>query len=75
MRRREFITIFGGAAVVWPLAASAQQTAMPVVGFVNFASAKNYTTQLAAFLKGLRETGYVDGQNGGDRIPQGGRSK
>ena len=63
MRRREFITIFGGAAVVWPLAASAQQTAMPVVGFVNFASAKNYTTQLAAFLKGLRETGYVDGQN------------
>ena len=63
MRRREFITILGGAAVVWPLAASAQQTAMPVVGFVNSASAKNYTTQLAAFLKGLRETGYVDGQN------------
>ena len=63
MRRREFITILGGAAVVWPLAASAQQTAMPVVGFVNAASAKNYTTQLAAFLKGLRETGYVDGQN------------
>ena len=63
MQRREFITILGGAAVVWPLAASAQQTAMPVVGFVNAASAKNYTTQLAAFLKGLRETGYVDGQN------------
>ena len=63
MRRREFITILGGAAVVWPLTASAQQTALPVVGFVNAASAKNYTTQLAAFLKGLRETGYVDGQN------------
>ena len=63
MRRREFITFLGGAAVVWPLAASAQQTAMLVVGFVNAASAKNYTTQLAAFLKGLRETGYVDGQN------------
>jgi ABC-type uncharacterized transport system substrate-binding protein len=63
MRRREFITILGGVAVVWPLAASAQQTAMPVVGFVNAASAKNYMTQLAAFLKGLRETGYVDGQN------------
>jgi putative ABC transport system substrate-binding protein len=63
MRRREFITILGGAAVVWPLAASAQQTAMPVVGFVNSASAKNYTTLLAAFLKGLRETGYIDGQN------------
>ena len=63
MRRREFVTILGGAAVVWPLAASAQQTAMPVVGFVNSASAKNYTTLLAAFLKGLRETGYIDGQN------------
>ena len=63
MRRREFITILGGAAIVWPLASSAQPTAMPVVGFVNAASAKNYTRQLAAFLKGLSETGYVDGQN------------
>jgi putative ABC transport system substrate-binding protein len=63
MRRREFITILGGTAIVWPLAASAQPTAMPVVGFVNAASAKNYTRQLAAFLKGLSETGYVDGQN------------
>ena len=45
-----------------PLAARAQQSAMPVVGFLNASSAKDYTRQLAAFLKGLGETGYVDGQ-------------
>ena len=62
MRRREFITLVGGAAT-WPLAVHAQQPAIPVVGFINAASAQNYTRQLTAFLKGLGEAGYVDGQN------------
>ncbi|MGA8589828.1 MAG: ABC transporter substrate binding protein, partial [Pseudolabrys sp.] len=63
MRRRDFIKVFAGSAAIWPLATRAQQRAMPVVGFINVASAKPYAAQLAAFLKGLGETGYVDGQN------------
>jgi putative tryptophan/tyrosine transport system substrate-binding protein len=62
MRRREFITLVGGLTA-WPLAARAQQPAMPVVGFINAAAAQSYKQQLAAFLKGLEETGYVDGKN------------
>ena len=63
VRRRDFIKVIAGSAVPWPLAARAQQSAMPVVGFVNVASAKGYAPQLSAFLKGLSEAGYVDGQN------------
>jgi putative ABC transport system substrate-binding protein len=62
MRRREFITMIGGVAA-WPFAVHAQQPVLPVVGFVNVASAKGYEPQVSAFLKGLNEAGYVDGRN------------
>ena len=63
MRRREFITLVGGAAAPWPLAVRAQQPAMPVVAFINGGSANAETGRVAAFRKGLTETGYIEDQN------------
>ena len=63
MRRRKFITLFGGAALSWPLAAHAQQQTLPVVGFLDRGSAAGMTADLAGFRQGLAETGYSEGKN------------
>ena len=80
MRRREFITLVGGAAASWPLAARAQQPAMPVIGLIDSDAPETHTNPLRAFRQGLKDTGYVEGRDVGieyrwsggqyDRLPQ-----
>ena len=62
LRRREFITLRGGAAAAWPVAARAQQPTMPVVGLLSSFSAADASRIAAAFYQGLNDTGYVDGR-------------
>jgi putative ABC transport system substrate-binding protein len=63
MRRREFITLLGGASAAWPCVASAQQPAMPVIGFLSLRGPSDDPQLLTAFREGLKDSGIVEGQN------------
>src|SRR5580704_9162178 len=63
MRRRDFIALFGGAAASWPVAAQAQQPAMPLVGFLADGTPEGFAPRLAAFKQGIADGGYVEGRN------------
>ena len=63
LKRREFITLVGGTAATWPLAARGQRTAMPVIGFLSSSSPQAYAARLPAFAQGLKEEGFIEGQN------------
>src|SRR5262245_55508009 len=63
MRRRDFIEIVAGSAAAWPVTARAQQQALPVIGYLSSGSPGPYQHLVAAFHRGLKETGYVEGQN------------